>query len=156
MENINKELIIKFYSAFKKKNFKAMQECYADNAVFSDEVFTGLNATQVRSMWEMLCIRGKDLELEFKNVTADGRTGSAEWIANYTFSKSGKKVENRIKADFVFENGKIIKHTDHFSFYRWSGQALGLSGLLLGWTPFLKNKVRATAMKGLNDFMNKK
>ena len=155
MENENKKLIIKFYSAFQKKDFKTMQECYSDIAVFSDEVFTNLNASQVRSMWEMLCLRGKDLQLEFKNVTINGNTGSAEWIATYSFSASGRKVENRIKADFIFENGKILKHTDHFKFYRWSRQALGITGLLLAWTPFLKNKVRATAMKGLNDFMNK-
>jgi ketosteroid isomerase-like protein len=152
----NKDLITKFYSSFKKRDFKSMQECYADNATFSDEVFQDLNASQVKSMWEMLCLRGKDLELEFKNVNADEKTGSAEWIATYTFSKSGRKVENRIKVDFIFENGKIAKHSDHFSFYRWSRQALGISGLLLGWTPFLKNKVRKTAMKNLNDFINKK
>ena len=156
MENNNKELITKFYSAFQKKDFKTMQECYADNAIFSDEVFVNLNAVQVKAMWEMLCIRGKDFKLEFKNVAANDKTGSAEWIATYIFSKSGRKVENRIKADFVFENGKIVKHTDCFSFYRWSRQALGISGLLLGWTSFLKNKVRVTAIQGLNDFMNKK
>ena len=80
--------------------------------------------------------------------------GSAEWIANYTFSQTGNKVENRIKANFEFENGKIVKHVDEFDFYKWSSQALGFTGKLLGWTSFLKNKVRQTAMKSLTDFMN--
>jgi ketosteroid isomerase-like protein len=156
MENSNKELITRFYSAFKNKDFKSMQECYADNAIFSDSVFQNLNAAQVKAMWEMLCKNGKDLQLEFKNVSAKETTGSAEWIATYTFSRSGNKVVNKIKAEFVFENGKIIKHTDYFSFYNWSKQALGISGLLLGWTPLIKNKVRTTAMKNLTDFMNRK
>lgn len=133
-----------------------MQDCYADKATFSDEAFQNLNSAQVKAMWEMLIKRGKDLELRFQNVTANEKTGSAEWIANYTFSQTGNKVENHIKANFEFENGKIVKHIDSFDFYKWTSQALGLPGKLLGWTSFLQNKVRQKAMKSLDDFMNTK
>jgi hypothetical protein len=133
-----------------------MQDCYADNATFSDEAFQNLNSAQVKAMWEMLIKRGKDLQIRFQNVTADEKSGSCEWIANYTFSQTGRKVENHIKANFEFENGKIVKHIDSFDFYKWSSQALGLPGKLLGWTSFLRNKVRQTAMKSLADFMDSK
>lgn len=151
--NNNEKLIHHFYNSFKNKDFAGMQNCYADKAIFSDAVFQNLNSEQVKAMWKMLILNGKDLELHFQNVSADEKTGSAEWIANYTFSKTGRKVENRIKASFEFENGKIIKHIDSFDFYKWAKQALGFSGLLLGWTSFLQNKVRQTAMKSLEDFM---
>jgi ketosteroid isomerase-like protein len=154
--NENELLIEKFYTAFQVKDYATMQSCYSNHATFSDEVFVGLNAEQVRAMWEMLLKNGKDLKLEFKNIKADGTTGSAEWIAYYTFSKTGNKVINRITASFIFENGKIIQHTDQFNFYKWASQALGNTGLLLGWTSFLKNKVRSTAMKSLVDFMKSK
>jgi ketosteroid isomerase-like protein len=153
--NDNEKLIQHFYNSFAQKDYKAMQDCYANDATFSDAVFTNLNSAQVKAMWEMLIKRGKDLNLEFKNVSADEKKGSAEWIANYTFSQTGNKVENRIKANFEFENGKIVKHIDSFDFYRWSSQALGLSGKLLGWTSFLQNKVREKAMKNLAEFMEK-
>lgn len=155
MENTNQQLITKFYTCFQNKNYKGMQDCYADNATFSDEVFVGLDAAQVKAMWEMLCVKGKDLTLDYNNVQTTGTQGTAEWIANYTFSASQKKVVNHIKAEFVIENGKIVKHNDTFNFYKWSRQALGMPGLLLGWTGFLKNKVRQGAMKSLADFMNK-
>ena len=132
-----------------------MQDCYTDNATFSDTVFVGLDAKKVRAMWEMLLKTGTDLKLDFKNISADDKKGSAEWTAYYTFSKTGNKVVNKIKADFVFENGKIVKHTDFFDFYTWAKQALGFSGVLLGWTSFLKKKVRASAMNSLNKFMSK-
>ena len=154
--NDNEKLIHHFYNSFNQRDFKAMQDCYADNATFSDEAFVNLNSAQVKAMWEMLISRGKDLQIRFQNVSADEKSGSCEWIANYTFSKTGRKVENHIKANFEFENGKIVKHLDHFDFYKWSSQALGLPGKLLGWTSFLKNKVRQTAMKSLDDFMNSK
>ena len=47
----------------------------------------------------------------------------------------------------------IARHTDRFSFWRWSRQALGPVGLWLGWTPFLRAKVRANARAGLKDWV---
>jgi hypothetical protein len=152
--NPNEMLINKFYSCFQKKDFRGMQDCYAHDAHFSDPVFPYLNANQVKAMWEMFCVKGKDLEVEFKNVSANEKNGSAEWMAFYTFSATGRKVVNRIKANFIIEQDKIVKHTDHFNFYDWSKQALGVSGLLLGWTQYVKNKVRKVAMKNLEEFMN--
>ena len=132
-----------------------MQECYADNATFSDPVFPNLNARQVRSMWEMFCVKSKDLKIEYRNISADENSGSAEWIATYPFSASGNKVVNHITADFLFENGKIVRHRDHFNFHKWAGQALGLSGKLLGWMPFVRNKAQKAGMKALNDYINR-
>ena len=37
-----------------------------------------------------------------------------------------------ISTAYEFKDGKIIKHTDKFDFYRWSRQALGLMGWVLG------------------------
>ncbi len=152
--NANEQLIAKFYTCFQSKDYKGMQECYSDNATFSDAIFSGLNATGVKAMWEMLIKNGKDLKLEFKNVKADEKAGSAEWIAYYTFSRTGNKVINKIKAGFIFENGKILKHTDHFDFYTWAKQSLGVTGLLLGRTSFLKNKIKTTARQNLDQFMS--
>ncbi len=149
----NKQLIETFYTAFQNKDYKTMQGCYADTATFSDSVFIGLDAKQVRAMWEMLIRRGKDLKLEFKNIQADNNKGSAEWIATYTFSASGNKVVNRIKAVFEFENGKIVKHTDSFDFPLWAKQALGFKGWLLGRTSFLRKKVQGTAKQSLEKFI---
>jgi ketosteroid isomerase-like protein len=154
LENAN--IINRFYMAFQQKDFKTMQDCYAEDAHFSDPVFVNLNAGQVRAMWEMLCKAGKDLSLEYKILKVDDRRGEAQWTAHYTFSKTGRKVVNRIKASFDFENGSIIRHKDDFSFYNWAKQALGASGLLLGWTPFIRLKVQKAAMTNLEKFMSGK
>ena len=151
--NANEQCITTFYTAFQNKDFKTMQQCYADNAVFTDEVFIDLDAKKVRAMWEMLIKGGKDLQVEFSDVKADEKEGSANWVATYTFSKTGKKVINRIHAKFIFENGKIINHRDTFSFPTWSKQALGFTGLLLGRTKYLRNKVQQMANKNLIKFM---
>lgn len=151
--NTNENLIHHFYTCFKNKDIKGMQDCYADTATFNDAVFKNLSAVQVRKMWEMLIKSGKDLHLEFSNISADDHRGKAEWVANYTFSATGNKVENHIKASFILENGKIINHHDDFNFYKWAKQALGLPGLLLGWTPYLKNKIQKKAANNLRLYM---
>ncbi|TCC93489.1 nuclear transport factor 2 family protein [Pedobacter frigiditerrae] len=152
----NEQLIHNFYTSFKNKDYKGMQASYADNAIFSDAVFKNLNSEQVKAMWEMLVVKGKDMRLEFSRITANENSVTAHWDAYYTFSATGKKVVNKIDAIFEIENGKIIKHTDSFNFHTWSTQALGIKGFLLGWTPFLRKKVAAQAMKNLASFMKTK
>jgi ketosteroid isomerase-like protein len=151
----NEALIHQFYTCFQQKDYQGMQECYADNATFSDPAFQNLNAEQVRKMWEMLISRGKDLVLTFENVQASDTQGSADWTAHYTFSATGKKVVNRIHASFVFEKGKIVQHRDHFNFYKWMRQALGFPGLMFGWTSFLRESVRQKAIHNLSSYMQK-
>ncbi|MGZ8545301.1 MAG: nuclear transport factor 2 family protein [Flavisolibacter sp.] len=151
--NSNIELIQHFYTCFQQRDFKGMQDCYAHDARFTDPVFTGLDGKETRAMWEMLCKRGKDLVIDFSDVKADEQSGSAVWVAHYTFSQTGRKVVNHVKARFEFGNGLISSHQDDFNFYQWARQALGLPGLLLGWTPVFRHKIQNTARKGLHRFM---
>jgi ketosteroid isomerase-like protein len=150
--NANEATITRFYEAFQKRDAATMAACYAPDVQFSDPVFPDLRGAQAGLMWKMLCERGKDLRLEFRDVRADATGGSAHWEAWYTFSATGRKVHNVIDASFAFRDGRIARHVDRFDLYRWSRQALGPAGLLLGWSPPLQNKVRAMAAKGLADY----
>lgn len=100
----------------------------------------------------MLAQRAKGFSLTFRDVIADEARGSAHWEARYQFSKTGRKVHNVVDAAFVFSNGRIVKHEDRFDFWRWTRMAFGVPGVLLGWTPVLKGKVREEARKGLAEF----
>ena len=39
-----------------------------------------------------------------------------------------------------------------FSLWKWSAQALGLKGQLLGWSPLVQGRIRAQASKGLRAY----
>lgn len=145
----NAQLIERFYAAFAQRDAAAMAACYHPAARFSDPAFPDLYGPDASAMWAMLLARGKDLVVTHRDVSADDQTGRAHWDAHYTFSKTGRKVINRIDAGFRFKDGLIIKHIDDFSFPRWAQQALGLPGLLLGHTQYLRRKVQAEAAKGL-------
>lgn len=151
----NEALIRRFYTAFQARDAAGMRACYHPDVVFSDPVFGELRGGQAGAMWEMLCARAKDLEIEFSAVSADDNRGQAHWDARYTFTQTGRRVLNRIDATFAFRDGLIARHDDRFSFFEWSRQALGPAGLLLGWTPMLRAKVGKTARAGLDAYLRK-
>ena len=154
--NENEELIQTFYEAFSRLDATTMISCYSDNPVFNDPVFGILQGAEVGTMWEMLCGNAKDFTLQYEKIVVDGEYCNCNWTASYTFSKTGRKVVNHVKAHMRIENGKITEHTDEFDFYKWSRQALGVTGLLLGWSGYLKNKVRSEARGRLYELMNAK
>jgi hypothetical protein len=75
-------------------------------------------------------------------------------IASYNFSKKQRPVVNRISAQFYFQDGLIIRHTDDFDIWKWSKQALGLTGYLFGWTGFMQNKIHTNAILSLRKYQN--
>jgi ketosteroid isomerase-like protein len=150
----NEELIQRFYAAFARHDGDAMAACYAPGARFSDPVFTDLRGEEPGAMWRMLTARAEDLEVRLEEHEAGDERGSAHWLADYTF-RTGRRVHNDIRAEFRFENGLIAEHRDSFSFYAWARQALGPPGLLLGWTPLLRGRVRREARAGLDEFLGR-
>lgn len=137
-------LLTRFYVAFARREAETMASCYHPEAHFQDEVFD-LKGSEIGAMWRMLCERGDDLDVNASGVRADDVYGSARWVATYSFGPNKRPVRNEIEASFTFEDGLILSHRDRFSFWKWSRQAVGVPGLLLGWTPFLKSSVRKRA-----------
>ncbi len=152
----NRSTLTRFYSALAHLDPDAMACCYAPDVHFQDEVFSLDGRDQVMAMWRMLCTsaqaRGRaDWKLNYRVISVNAETGRMHWSAHYRFGKIQRPVHNRIRSTFHFnEAGQITRHHDQFDFWRWSRQALGLPGLLLGWSPLLRQQVRSKALLGLN------
>ena len=159
--NRNTQTLNKFYTAFAALDADTMASCYAEDACFDDAVFALRGRGEVAGMWRMLCdatkAKGrKDWRLEFRDLQADAGSGSAHWEAHYRFIASGRLVHNLIDAEFTFTpEGLIASHRDTFNFWRWSVQALGIPGFVLGWTGWFKNQVRQQASANLQKFLAK-
>lgn len=145
-------LITEFYTAFAAHDYKRMAACYHDEIEFSDPAFGVLKGDQVKAMWKMLIERS---EGKLKVVFSDVTDNTAHWEANYVFSKTGRNVHNKIDARFEFKDEKIYRHHDDFNLWEWSRQALGTTGLMLGFTSFFRKKLQAQTRKLLSDYMNK-
>ncbi len=153
----NQATIERLYAAFAQLDGDSMQACYAADAHFQDEVFTLKGAREVGGMWRMLCAATRDKgRADWKLQTRDITDHSAHWDAHYRFSATGRLVVNRIDAEFEFDaQGRILRHRDRFDFWAWSRQALGMPGLVLGWTPILRKQVQVKAAENLQRFLDK-
>ncbi len=145
-------LIDRLYGAFARHDGADMAACYAPDARFDDPAFPGLRGDQPGLMWRMLTERGGDLSVELLEREADGDTGSAHWIADYTFTQTGRPVHNDVRASFRFADGLIAEHRDEFDFHAWARQALGPPGLLLGWAPPMRKAVQRKARSQLDAY----
>jgi ketosteroid isomerase-like protein len=146
----NAQVIRTLYEALDRHDGETMAGLYAPDGRFKDPAFGELSGAEAGDMWRMLTSRSEDLSVELPEHEADGDTGSAHWIATYTFS-TGRPVVNDIHARFVFRDGLIWDHQDSFSFSRWARQALGPAGWVLGLPPF-SAIVHGRASRQLEEF----
>jgi hypothetical protein len=152
---VSRVTVERLYAAFAQLDADAMAACYAADAAFDDEAFSLRGRDRIGAMWAMLCdavkTKGRDVwKLETRDITQR----SAHWEVTYRFSTTGRMVRNIIDAEFEFDGaGLITRHRDRFDFWRWARQALGAPGLLLGWTPMLRAKVRAQAAQNLDRYI---
>ena len=150
----HEQVITRFYTAFSQLDYKTMQDCYSKDAVFNDPVFGLLQGAELMAMWEMLCKNAQKFSLRFSNIQSqDQEYATCEWVADYHFSKTGRQVINRVKAHMRIQNGLITEHSDLFDLWKWSRQALGIPGWLLGWSNFIQGKIHRNAKKSLERFM---
>ena len=131
----NASIVERLYTALDATDGDAMASLYTPDATFEDPAFGRLEGPEVGAMWRMLCSQARDLSASVSDIEADEHEGSARWQATYTFSATGRHVENRIEARYRFRDGLIADHRDRFSIWRWSRQALGPAALLLGSNP---------------------
>ena len=150
-----KEILNSFYKAFAQGNTEQMLSHYHPEATFKDPAFGELSEEEVKAMWTMLMERAKgNLKIEHEILEANETSGKVLWQAKYVYGKNKRPVHNKIKANIQIKDGLIIRHVDEFNLWKWSKQALGMSGLLLGWSSFLKNKIQSGAKISLAKFMN--
>ena len=146
----------RFFDAFSVRDHHTMGRMYAPTATFSDPAFPMLSGPEAALMWEMLMTRATDFSLSYNVIHESDERAQAIWVAHYTFAQTGREVENRIQTNMVFQAGRIVRHVDYFNFWKWSRQALGLPGVLLGWTPILKRRVQRQAQESLIRFAARK
>ena len=152
-EDRARELVGRLYTAMGACDHATMAACYAPDARFHDPAFGDLEGARIGAMWRMLTESATDLEVTFRDVTANGDRAAATWVANYTFSQTGRRVVNVVDARFTIADGLILSHVDHFDMWSWTRQALGPIGLVLGWSPLLRMATRRRARARLDAFV---
>jgi ketosteroid isomerase-like protein len=155
---VSEATIEALYAALDRHDGEAAAACYTDDAVFEDPAFGRLDGGAVKDMWRMLAERSADLKVVLGDhgIADDGRTGWAHWSATYTFTATGRNVQNEIDARYTFAGGLISEQVDSFPLRRWGAQALGAKGAVLGLTPLLGRGVQKQARGNLADYTRAK
>ncbi|MFA0965041.1 nuclear transport factor 2 family protein [Roseivirga sp. BDSF3-8] len=149
-----KDIANNFYTAFSQGDAGQMVNCYHEDVVFSDPAFGTLHGHRAQAMWQMLLSnKASALTVTYNLSEHTDHTAQVHWQANYLFGPSKRKVVNHVQASLVMKDGKIIRHADTFDFWKWSRQALGMPGLLLGWSPVIKSSVRKRTNALLDRYM---
>src|SRR5690606_2493024 len=155
-----------YFDAFQKLDWKTMQACYAEEAIFLDPVAGALYGEEVRAMWQMLLSGNRDIKITIKHrefdgeevVNSEGKPGyycKVQWEAEYVFPATGRKVVNKVTSNIRVEYNKIAEQFDRFGFHRWASQAFGIKGTLLGWTPAFRKNVATAFRSRLKNFIEK-
>ena len=152
----HESLLRQFYACLADRDAEGMSRCYHPEVAFSDPVFPMLHGDEAGDMWRMLLARANDLAVTLDEASADAQGGWARITARYTFTRTGRLVTNHVRGMFAFRDGLIVRHYDSFSLWRWSAQALGPIGVVLGWAPPLRWKVRKDAARQLAKFRHQR
>ncbi|KAG8751620.1 hypothetical protein FRC14_007723 [Serendipita sp. 396] len=172
------QLVEKYLAAYKAYDLAAMDACTDPEFTFSDPAFPSLNckyeprsswpighpnfvsvAKQAKGMFSMFVNnREKNkMELEYKDIKKgiNDLTYTATYTVRYIFT--GRPVTNVIQSTFTISptSNLLLSQVDAFPFYTWAKQALGLPGLLLGWTGYLQSQVQHNAGQSLEKYMKK-
>lgn len=133
----NEEQLTKLFQCLNVHDFDGMADCYHENASFQDIAFTLNGKKQIGAMWDMICSPNKDrvpsdIKAIVQELSANGSTGRAVVVEDYTYRDNGRKVHNKIISTFTFQDGRILKQEDRCDPVSWANQAFGA---VLGFIP---------------------
>ena len=124
----NAVVIERLYTAIQNANLTVLAACYDERAYFEDIAFRRHGKKQIMDMWRYVCHGQPQVTFDASAISANDRTGTGRWRANYMFGKTrknpGRPVDNAISSEFAFRNGLIVEHRDRCDAMAWARQAL--------------------------------
>jgi SnoaL-like domain len=124
----NARLIETLYGAIRSADLDAIIACYADDAYFEDIAFQRRGKERILEMWRLVCHGRPKVTIDYDSIAADAQRGSGRWMATYMFGKTatkpGRKVDNTLTSEFVFDGDLILEHRDRCHAMAWAVQAI--------------------------------
>jgi len=115
------DVVRSFYDAFEKKDVAAMGALYANDVKFKDAIFAFDDKQGVTGMWKKLFATDPNTKLKFTVDSVQGDIVKGHWVADYHLA--GRPVHNEVSTTMRVRDGKIVEHTDDFSWKKWAPQA---------------------------------
>jgi ketosteroid isomerase-like protein len=143
-------LIRRFYACLAARDADGALACYHAEVFFSDPLHPRLRGRLAGDLWRMRLGEAGLEEIVLEEASGDADGAHARWTAR--FAVRHRPVTVRGRSMFAFREGRIVRHYDHYSLWRWAAQALGPAGAALGWFGPLRWALRARATRRLERF----
>ena len=143
-------LIHRFYGCLAAADAQGAAACYHAEVLFSDPLFPRLRGAAAADLVRMRLAPGTAREVRLLEASGDDDGAVAIWSARETVR--GRTVITRGRSMFAFREGRIARHYDHFSLWRWAAQARGPAGAALGWFGPFRWALRKRAARALERF----
>lgn len=140
-------VVNRFFESYQRSDWQSMARCYHDKASFSDPIYPDLREENIVYLWFSRLSKHQSIDLQYRVVFADERKAQVEWTAISPFNGKAVKIEGL--STFALWDETIVRHVDEFSFVKWSRQAQGLKGWLLGGSRFYQARVQRSARSQL-------
>jgi len=149
MKDLHTDRVRQPYGFLHEHQHGFMAGLYHEQATFRDIAFDLQGQKRIHAMWHRIC--EGDIIVEIDSIEAVRETIIAHVVDRYTFTKTLRKVVNRITSQFRFCNGLIIEHHDTCNELDWARQAFGgIQGELAGRLGVLR---RRAARKLMNQIL---
>lgn len=143
-------LIRRFYACLAARDAQGALACYHSEVFLSDPLHPRLRGGLAGDLWRMRLAEAGFEEIALDEVSGDENGAHARWTARAVVR--GRRVTIRGRSMFAFREGRIARHYDHYSLWRWAAQALGPAGAALGWFGPFRWALRTRATRRLERF----
>ena len=143
-------LVRRFYACLAARDPEGAAACYHAEVFFSDPLFPRLHGAAAADLWRMRLEPGKACDVRLLEASGGAEGAIARWTLHQALHGRAVVIEGR--AMFAFRDGRISRHYDHFSLWRWMAQALGPTGAAFGWFGPLRWGLRQRARRSLERF----
>jgi hypothetical protein len=146
----HESLVRSLYAALAARRPEEAAACYHPDIFYSDPLHPRLRGEAVVDLWRMRLAPGTACEIRLDEASGGDQGAMARWTMRTQVR--GRPVEIRGRSLFAFREGRISRHYDHYSLWRWSTQAFGPAGATLGWLGPVRWALRSRARRALERF----
>jgi hypothetical protein len=151
---VNSELTARFFEAFKKLDYRAMNDCCAPGIIYNDPIAGILEGDVVLRYRELICTGSRDMQLSFGPVKElDHEYISCPWSATYYFEPFQRVVRYDATAYMKMSGGLITEHSDGYRLSTWLAKNYGITGYVFGWSGYMKRKIKYHYRRLLREFI---
>lgn len=143
-------LIRRFYACLAARDAEGALACYHAEVFFSDPLYSRLRGELAGDLWRMRLGEAGFEEIALEEASGGAEGAHARWTARAVVRD--RRVTIRGRSMFAFREGRIVRHYDHYSLWRWAAQALGPAGAALGWLGAFRWALRTRATRALERF----